>query len=203
MTLVTSLALLLAAFVSPAVLTVAVFVVTAAAAADTLTVRVRALVPPGGIAAPLAQVTREPLAEQPHPLPDADAKLSPAGSASVMLTVPNVLPCPTLETVRVYTPFWPTRNEPEWRLLICRSGGSGGVGVLAGGGVGVAASAVVEPDAESGSVLAPSEVVVLIEELTETEPLEGAVNRKPTFSVAPLARLVGMPVSVTVPVALS
>lgn len=55
----------------------------------------------------------------------------------------------------------------------------------------------------SGSALAPWDVVVEIWLVTVTEPLAGAMYCTPIVSVWPLVTLVGMPVNVTPPVALS
>jgi hypothetical protein len=111
--LVASVAVLSVAFVSPMVETLAVLVVVAAAAADTPTVSVIELRPFTGMTAAVVHVTVEPLAPQVHPVPVPDTKLMPVGRLSVTVTGPYVAPLPVLETVIVYLPFWPTRNDPE------------------------------------------------------------------------------------------
>src|ERR1035437_8721904 len=62
---------------------------------------------------------------------------------------------------------------------------------------------LVVPLSVSVSVLAPCDVVVPMIEFASTVPLGGAVKVKPMPSTAPLARLLGIPLSVTAPVALS
>ncbi len=104
-TMVPSLALLLARFVSLELETVAVFVTPGIAVIVTPALRVIVLIAPVANEPVLVQVTVWPEAEQFHPEPVADTKLKPDGSVSVTVIIPLVAADPTFLTVRVYVPL--------------------------------------------------------------------------------------------------
>src|SRR5438105_428292 len=97
-TVVGSLAALLAGLLSPGVTTLAVLVTLGAAALLTLTVSVIALLALAASGPLLVQVTVWPLAEQLQPVPVPEMKLRPVGKVSVMVIVPVVLALPAFET---------------------------------------------------------------------------------------------------------
>ena len=98
-TVVGSLAVSLAEFVSPDVETLAILVKFPAAL--TLTVRVILLVALAASGPAFVQVTVWPTAEQLHPLPVPETKFNPVGKVSVTVIAPVVLSGPTLVTVIV------------------------------------------------------------------------------------------------------
>jgi hypothetical protein len=87
-TVVGSDAVLLAAFVSPGVETVAEFVTPGAAAHPTATVSVNEVIAPGESGPPFVAVTVWPTCEKPHPEPLPETNESPAGSVSVTVRLP-------------------------------------------------------------------------------------------------------------------
>jgi hypothetical protein len=99
-TVVTSVAVLLAVFVSPPPLTVALLVRLAPALLATVTVRVMgeyAAPPPSGLV--FVQVAVATVQVQPEPL--IAVAVRPTGSVSARVTVPTIWPAPTLDTVTV------------------------------------------------------------------------------------------------------
>src|SRR6266849_8277740 len=92
-------ALLLAAFESPAVSTLALFVTVPA---DTvLTVSVMTLTPAGASGPGFVQVTTWPAAPQVQPVPVPETNARPVGSVSVTVIVAVVAAVPPFVTVKV------------------------------------------------------------------------------------------------------
>jgi hypothetical protein len=94
-------AVLFEALVSPAYDTEAVFVTVGYAALPTPTVSETAALPPAAIEVEVVQVTVCPETEQVQPFPEAEVKVSPAGSGSTIVTAPAVLAGPRFDTVRM------------------------------------------------------------------------------------------------------
>src|SRR5438093_4856262 len=100
-TAVTSEAVLLAAYGSPAVLTVAVLVTLGTAAGPTFTDRSNLRLSPATIGPACVAVTVPPAEAKLHPAPVPETKLRPAGSGSVTTVGPVVGVVPTLVTTSV------------------------------------------------------------------------------------------------------
>jgi hypothetical protein len=92
-------------FVAPPPLAVAELVTRGTAAASTFTVSVIGFpVAAAAMTVALSQVTVWPAALQVHPVPVAALNVSPAGSVSVTVIVPEVATLPVLLTAIVYVP---------------------------------------------------------------------------------------------------
>lgn len=72
----------------------------------------------------LLQVTVTPESEHVQPVPVALTYVSPAGSVSTTVYVPEVAWAPELIGVIVYVPFCPATKLAPWDLLIPRTGAS-------------------------------------------------------------------------------
>jgi hypothetical protein len=124
-------------FVAPPPLAVAEFVTVAVAIAATFTISAIGVpAAPAAIAVALVHVTVCPAALHVHPVPFAALNVSPAGSVSVTVTVPDVATFPELPIAIVYVPLWPAPNDPMCDLAIASTGvpasvvGSVAVGML-------------------------------------------------------------------------
>ncbi len=123
--------------VSPPPLAVAELVTVAGAFAATLTVSIiGALDAPAAMTAALVHVTVCPAALHVQPVPVAALNVSPVGSVSVTVIVPDVATFPELLTAIVYVPVAPVTKEPVCDFVIASIGlparvvGSVAVGVF-------------------------------------------------------------------------
>jgi hypothetical protein len=110
-------------FVAPPPLAVAVLVTCGRAAGRTFTISAIGVpAAPAAIAVALVHVTVCPAALHVHPVPFAALNVSPAGSVSVTVTVPDVATFPELPIAIVYVPLWPAPNDPMCDLAIASTG---------------------------------------------------------------------------------
>jgi hypothetical protein len=102
------------AFVAPPPLAVAELATLGIAAARTLTrSEIGAALPAGAMLLDVVHVTPAASAEHVQPLPLAELNVSPGGSASLTVVVPDVATLPVFPATMVYVPIAPTTNEPE------------------------------------------------------------------------------------------
>jgi hypothetical protein len=98
---------------APPPVAVAEFVTVAAAFAATLTLSAIGVpFPPAAMTVVLVHVTIAPASAHVQPVPDAALNVSPAGSVSVTVIVPEVATLPVLRAASVYVPVAPAVKLP-------------------------------------------------------------------------------------------